>query len=219
MTPATTLLLAFSMSLDAFAAALSKGAALKGQRLLDALRSGVIFGVIEAIMPLIGWAFGFAFSMWIREIDHWVAFILLSLIGGRMTLHALRRVDARPAAAQQHSVALLLLTAFATSMDAMAVGVTLAFVEANILSAAAAIGVATFIMAAVGTLAGQWVGPRFGKVAEVIGGLCLIAIGVRILIEHTVGGDWETVAIFWAGSYSMRPVALVVLQFGCCNRG
>lgn len=82
MTPATTLLLAFSMSLDAFAAALSKGAALKGQRLLDALRTGVIFGVIEAITPVIGWAFGFALSMWIREIDHWVAFILLSLIGG-----------------------------------------------------------------------------------------------------------------------------------------
>jgi manganese efflux pump family protein len=197
-TPATTLLLAFSMSLDAFAAALSKGAALKGQRLLDALRTGVIFGVIEAITPVIGWAFGFALSMWIREIDHWVAFILLSLIGGRMTLHALRRVDARPAATQ-HSLALLLLTAFATSVDAMAVGVTLAFVQANILTVAAAIGVATFIMAAVGTLAGQWVGPRFGKVAEVIGGLCLIAIGVRILIEHTLGGGSETVDIFLDG--------------------
>jgi manganese efflux pump family protein len=146
MTPATTLLLAFSISLDAFAAALSNGAALKGQRLLDALRTGVIFGVIEAITPVIGWAFGFALSMWIREIDHWVAFILLST---------------------------------------------------NILTVAAAIGVATFIMAAVGTLAGQWVGPRFGKVAEVIGGLCLIAIGVRILIEHTLGGGSETVDIFF----------------------
>jgi putative Mn2+ efflux pump MntP len=81
----------------------------------------------------------------------------------------------------------------------MAVGVTLAFVQANILSVAAAIGVATFIMAAAGTLAGQWVGPRFGKVAEVIGGLCLIAIGVRILIEHTLGGGSETVDTFLDG--------------------
>jgi manganese efflux pump family protein len=186
MTPAMTLVFAFSMSLDAFAAAVSKGAALKQHGLLDAFRTGIIFGVIEAITPAVGWAFGFALSTWVREIDHWVAFTLLSLIGGRMALHALRRPDARPTATQ-HSFALLVLTAFATSVDAMAVGVTLAFVQADILTVATAIGIATFIMAAIGTLAGQWVGPRFGKAAEVIGGLCLIAIGVRILIEHTLG--------------------------------
>src|SRR5262249_17231434 len=154
MTPATTLVLAFSMSLDAFAAALSKAAALKRRRLFDALRTGIIFGVIEAITPAVGWAFGFALSIWISEIDHWVAFILLSLIGGRMAFHALRRVGAGPTATQP-SLALLVLTALATSVDAMAVGVTLAFVQADIFTVATAIGVATFMMAAIGTLAGQ----------------------------------------------------------------
>src|SRR5262249_41278512 len=110
MTPATTLVLAFSMSLDAFAAALSKAAALKRGRLFDAFRTGIILGVIEAITPAVGWAFGFALSIWISEIDHWVAFILLSLIGGRMAFHALRRVGAGPTATQ-HSLALLVLTA------------------------------------------------------------------------------------------------------------
>jgi len=181
-----TIILAFSMSMDAFAAALGKGAGLHRPRLAEALRTGVIFGAVETITPVLGWMAGLSAAAWITRIDHWVAFVLLATIGGRMALQALRPPERKPAPAR-HSLGLLTLTAVATSLDAMVVGMTLAFINVNILTAATAIGMATFSMAFIGTIAGRWLGPPLGRAAELLGGFCLIGIGTKILIEHTLG--------------------------------
>ncbi len=187
MNAAAMTVLAFSMSMDAFAAALGKGAALHRPGVVEALRTGLIFGLVEAATPVLGWLAGIAAAAWISEVDHWVAFGLLLLLGLRMAVKALRR-RADEAAPTRHALGELVLTAIATSLDAMAVGVTLAFLDVNIAVAAAAIGAATFVMAAIGTATGRWIGPAFGRGAELLGGLCLIGIGTRILIEHTMGG-------------------------------
>jgi putative Mn2+ efflux pump MntP len=115
-------------------------------------------------------------------VDHWVAFTLLGLVGGRMVLEATRRDEAAPAAGR--SLLVLVVTAVGTSVDAMAVGVSLAFLDAEIWVIAAAIGFATFCMATGGMLAGRLLGRRFGRLAEALGGLALIALGGAILLEH-----------------------------------
>lgn len=184
MSAAATVFLAFAMSLDAFAASLGKGAALHRPRLSEALRTGAVFGLIEAATPVLGWMIGLAAAAWIDAVDHWIAFLLLALLGGRMIRHALRReVAARP---QRHSLRTLAVTAFATSIDALAVGVTLALIGADIVTSALAIGLATFVMAAIGTWGARFLGQRFGRLAEVASGLCLIGIGLKILVAHTL---------------------------------
>ena len=187
MNPFSIVVLAFSMSADAFAAALGKGSALDRPRLGDALRIGLVFGIVEAITPVIGWAAGLAASTYITAIDHWIAFSLLSAIGGKMIWDGTRR-PAEQARPQRHSFGLLLMTAIGTSIDAMAVGVTLAFLNANIVVTALAIGAATFVMATIGILLGRVLGEKFGRIAEILGGVGLILIGTRILIEHTMLG-------------------------------
>ena len=186
MNAAAITILAFSMSMDAFAAALGKGAALRGPRFIEALRTGLIFGIVEGVTPVLGWIAGVAAAAWITQIDHWLAFAILGLLGGRMAYKAVYQ-SVGEAPPQRHSFGVLMLTAIATSLDAMAVGVTLAFINVNIAIAAVAIGLATFLMATLGTFAGRWIGPVFGRGAELLGGLCLIGIGAKILIEHTLG--------------------------------
>ncbi len=186
MNAAAMTVLAFSMSMDAFAAALGKGAVLHRPRFAEALRTGLIFGLVEAATPILGWIGGVAAAAWIADIDHWLAFTILGLLGGRMVFKAIWRGESE-AAPLRHSFAVLALTAIATSLDAMAVGVTLAFINVDIVTAAAAIGLATFLMATIGTVAGRWLGPVFGRGAEALGGVCLMGIGTRILIEHTLG--------------------------------
>jgi manganese efflux pump family protein len=187
MNPFSTIILALSMSTDAFAAALGKGAVLDRPRLGDALRVGLVFGIVEAITPVIGWAAGFAASAYIAAIDHWIAFALLSAIGGKMIWDGMRRPNEQ-AKPTRHSFGLLLTTAIGTSIDAMAVGVTLAFLNANIIVIALAIGLATFVMTTIGILLGRVLGGKFGRIAEILGGVGLILIGAKILIEHTLGG-------------------------------
>ena len=179
--------LAFSMSADAFAAALGKGSVLDRPRLSEALRTGLVFGTVEAITPVIGWAAGVAASAYITAIDHWIAFALLGVIGGKMILDCMRR-PAEQAKPKRHSFGLLLLTAIGTSIDAMAVGVTLAFLDANIVVTALAIGLATFVMTTIGIMVGRIIGGNFGRIAEGLGGVGLILIGTKILIEHTLLG-------------------------------
>ncbi|PZR12944.1 MAG: hypothetical protein DI532_12310 [Azospirillum brasilense] len=186
MTPSTIAMLSLSMSADAFAVSLAKGAALQRPRFVEALRTGAIFGIVEAITPVLGWLLGFAASAYVAAIDHWVAFALLGVIGGRMVLGALRSPPApdeetRP---RRHGLWLLVATAVGTSLDAMAVGVSLAFLDMNIMLVAGAIGLATFILATAGMLVGRLVGGRMGRWAEGLGGLCLVAIGTSILVEH-----------------------------------
>jgi putative Mn2+ efflux pump MntP len=175
------------MSADAFAAALAKGAALDRPRLSEALRTGFVFGIIEAITPLIGWAAGLAASSYITAIDHWIAFTLLTALGAKMIWESVRRPDA-PRKPSRHSLRVLVATAIGTSIDAMAVGVTLAFIDADIVATVLAIGCATFLMTTVGILIGRLMGERFGRIAEAIGGIGLIVIGTKILIEHTLIG-------------------------------
>lgn len=192
MTPATIAMLSLSMSTDAFAASLAKGAALDRpldrSRWGEALRTGIVFGIVEAITPLLGWAAGFAASAYIAAIDHWIAFILLGAIGGHMLLGALRAreegIQAGGARPRRHGLGVLVATAIATSLDAMAVGVSLAMLDVNIAVVAGAIGMATFVMASAGMLVGRHVGGRFGRWAEGLGGLFLMGLGGWILIEH-----------------------------------
>lgn len=184
MTPATIAALSFSMSTDAFAASLAKGAALERPHVLEALRTGAIFGIVEAITPLIGWALGFAASAYIQAIDHWIAFALLAVIGGRMVLAMMQPPAEGEVRPRRHGFGVLVATAIGTSLDAMAVGVSLAFLDTNIALIATAIGLATFVMVTAGILLGRLIGARWGRWAEGMGGVCLILIGIGILVEH-----------------------------------
>lgn len=185
MNLASTALLAMAMSTDAFAAAVGKGTALQKPRWSEALRTGAIFGVIEAITPVVGWALGLAASSYVKTWDHWIAFTLLLVLGARMILGALRTPDEQEAAKPtRHGFWLLAVTGFATSIDAMAVGVGLAFLDIGILPVAAAIGFATFAMVTLGVMVGRVLGKFAGRWAEAIGGVLLIGIGAAILYEH-----------------------------------
>jgi len=177
--------LALSMSADAFAAALGKGTRLDKPGWGEALRTGAIFGGIEAITPVIGWALGRVASRYIEAFDHWIAFGLLLVIGGKMIWDAVRRHEEEEKP-QSHSFAVLALTAIGTSIDALAVGVTLALIDASIIVNALAIGAATFTMTTIGVMAGRFLGEKFGRYAEGAGGVILIVIGTKILLEHTL---------------------------------
>jgi putative Mn2+ efflux pump MntP len=172
------------MSTDAFAAAIGKGAALHKPRLAEALKAGVIFGVIEALTPLIGWLLGKAAAQYVTAWDHWIAFGLLFALGARMVKAGLSAPDAEVRKPESHSFLALALTGFATSIDAMAVGAGLAFVDVNIYATAATIGFATLIAVTVGVMLGRIVGAVIGRRAEVAGGIVLMTIGSVILAEH-----------------------------------
>ncbi|NDL62502.1 manganese efflux pump MntP [Acerihabitans arboris] len=184
MNLSATLILAFGMSMDAFAASIGKGATLHKPLFREALRTGLIFGGIEAVTPLIGWSLGLMASQYLLEWDHWVAFTLLGCLGARMVIGGLRQQADSVPRPGQHSLRVLVATAIATSLDAMAVGVGLAFLEVNILHTAMIIGMATMIMTTMGMLLGRFIGPLLGKKAEIIGGAILIGIGCNILYSH-----------------------------------
>eukprot|EP00659_Diplonema_papillatum_P014565 gene14565-22278_t len=182
--PISLILLALAMSTDAFAAAIGKGSSLHKPRLTEALRAGLIFGVIEAITPIIGWAIGQAATRWVEQWDHWIAFTLLVALGLHMIYNGLKADDPEEEKPSQHSFMILAVTAFATSIDALAVGVGLAFVDVNILVAAAAIGLATMTMVTIGMMLGRVLGTVVGKRAEMVGGVVLMLVGATILYEH-----------------------------------
>lgn len=181
----SVVLIAFAMSMDAFVAAIGKGACLRKPHLTEALRIGLIFGVIEGITPLVGWGLGQVAVEFASEWDHWIAFFLLAALGLHMIYEGVKPADADvPDKATQHTLLALIITAFATSIDALAIGVGLAFVEVNIIVAAAAIGISTLLMSTIGIMLGNVIGTVLGKKAEVFGGLVLIAVGASILYEH-----------------------------------
>lgn len=184
MNLASTVLLALAMSTDAFAVAVCKGAALYKPRWREALRTGLIFGVIETLTPVAGWAVGLAAAQYAKAWDHWIAFGLLTLLGMRMIYAGLRKTQECVAKPERHAFWVLALTGLATSIDAFAVGVGLAFLDVNIIHTAGAIGLATFLMVTLGVMLGRVLGTIAGKRAEVLGGLALIGIGAYILIEN-----------------------------------
>nr|WP_312161264.1 manganese efflux pump MntP family protein [Brevundimonas diminuta] len=189
MSPVAIAVLSVSMSADAFAAAIGCGAQHR-PTVPQALRSGLVFGVIEAITPLIGFALGVAAAGFVAAIDHWIAFGLLGAVGAKMIWEALKRdeeaVEAADASGKAASRGLLALvaTAVGTSIDAGAVGVGLALLDANIWLIAACIGFTTFALATLGLLVGKAAGARLGKIVELVGGVALIALGLKILLEH-----------------------------------
>ena len=188
MNLSATILLAFGMSMDAFAASIGKGATLHKPKFSEAVRTGLIFGAIETLTPLVGWGLGMLASQFILEWNHWIAFILLVVLGGRLIVEGFRGdSDEACEAPHRHGFWLLVTTAFATSLDAMAVGVGLAFLQVSIVTTALAIGCATFIMSTLGMMVGRFIGPLLGKRAEILGGIVLIGIGSEILWSHFAG--------------------------------
>lgn len=182
MTPTAVGILAIGMSVDAFVAALGRGAKAK-RGWLAVLGTGAVFGGIEAVIAVFGWALGFLASQYVQAVDHWIAFGLLGAIGVKMITEALGP-QIETASREALSLWTLVATAVGTSIDAMAVGVSLAFLQVNILIVAAAIAIATAVMAAGGMVLGRVIGKRIGRVAEFLGGVALIGLGLSILISH-----------------------------------
>ena len=174
-------LVGVGLSMDAFAVAICRGLSMKKLEWKQALLVAVFFGGFQALMPTIGWVLGKQFEQYIVSVDHWIAFILLAYIGGKMIWDAFHEEEVRPA---DFRVSELLIMAVATSIDALAVGITFAFLKVDIGPAAALIGCTTFII----SLAGVWIGNRFGSryqsKATFAGGLILCLIGLKILLEH-----------------------------------
>ncbi|MBS3906180.1 MAG: manganese efflux pump [Syntrophaceae bacterium] len=179
----TLLLIAFGLAMDAFAVSISKGMTIKRQRANHALRIGIFFGSFQAMMPLIGWSAGLTLRDLISGVDHWIAFGLLSLIGCKMIYESTKREGQKKEAGPLNLLTLLVLS-IATSIDALAVGISFALLNILIVTPILVIGTVTFALSFLGVLIGNRIGRFFEKKIEVIGGLILIGIGVKILIEH-----------------------------------
>lgn len=184
MSPFSIAIVALSMSADACAAAICRGVAHRPSW-PQALRAGLVFGSVETVTPLLGWALGLIAAGFVAAIDHWIAFGLLAGVGGKMISASFEPRDCDTDTPAKGGMLMLVLTAIGTSIDAAAVGVTLALLDANIVVVALAIGLATFTMATLGMLLGSRLGARFGSWVEFAGGTALIGIGSYILADHT----------------------------------
>jgi len=181
-------ILAVGLSMDAFAVSVCKGLSLRRITLQNASLVGLYFGIFQAAMPLIGYLLGVQFQSKITTIDHWIAFILLSIIGGKMIYESLhKKEEICEECNGDLGFRTMVVLAVATSIDALAVGVTFAFLKVNILQAVGFIGAVTFILSAVGVKIGHIFGSKYQAKAELAGGLILILMGVKILIEHLCG--------------------------------
>lgn len=175
-------ILAVGLSMDAFAVAVCKGLAMQKMNWRHAIIIGLYFGGFQAAMPLLGYILGIGFQSYIQAVDHWIAFVLLTFIG----LNMVRESRDREAEHADPSVGfqVMVILAIATSIDALAVGVTFAFLQVDIVPAVCFIGTVTFLLSVIGVKVGNVFGTRYKSRAELAGGLILIAIGVRILLEH-----------------------------------
>lgn len=183
------LLIAVGLAMDAFAVAVTNGLALKKVKIIHAFKFGIFFGFFQFIMPVIGWFCSKNFSSAIEKFDHWIAFILLVIIGGNMFIETFKKSkDNNIFDENILSFKNMIMLAVATSIDALAVGVSFAFIQSdnglNIWSASLIIGAVAFIMSYIGLMIGKKIGGMFQKNAERIGGLILIGIGIKILVEH-----------------------------------
>lgn len=174
--------IAVGLSMDAFAVSVCKGLSVRRLKPRHNLICGLYFGGFQALMPVIGWLLGRQFESLIKSIDHWIAFALLVLIGANMIREAVKNEEEN--LNDSFSPKTMLPLAVATSIDALAVGVTFAFLDVSIVPAVSMIGATTFILSAVGVKIGNVFGAKYKSKAELVGGIVLIAMGVKILIEH-----------------------------------
>ena len=176
------IIIGFSLAMDAFAVSLSKGLASGKYKIKNSIICGIWFGGFQILMPLIGCFLGEKFASSIQAFDHWIAFILLALIGSNMLKEAFS--DDEEEAGASYSIKAMFPLAVATAIDALAVGITFAFLGVNIWLAVAIIGAITFITSGLGVKIGSIFGEKYAKRAEIAGGLLLILMGIKILIEH-----------------------------------
>lgn len=174
-------LIAVGLSMDAFAVSVCKGLSVKRLQIRHALLVGLYFGGFQFLMPVLGWLLGFRFEAMITNIDHWIAFVLLAFIGGEMIRESFDKAEELN---DDFGFRTMLMMAVATSIDALAVGITFAFLDVNILPAAGLIGITTFSLSALGIYIGHAFGARYKARAELAGGVILILIGLKILLEH-----------------------------------
>ncbi|MFH1877698.1 MAG: manganese efflux pump MntP family protein [Candidatus Omnitrophota bacterium] len=179
----TVVTIAFALAMDAFAASMASGAVIKKNKLRKAFAFGFMFGAFQMFMPVLGWAVGMAFRDFMARADHWIAFGLLFTIGCKMFYEALKMDDIEGAEPDMTFLVLFGL-AIATSIDALAVGIGFAFLEVSIFLPVMVIGFITFLMSVLGVFLGSKAGDMFGRKVEMAGGLILIAIGFKILLEH-----------------------------------
>jgi putative Mn2+ efflux pump MntP len=179
-------IIAVGLAMDALAVSISSGVVMKTMRVRHALVIASFLGGFQAIMPFIGWSTGNWIRAYIAAFDHWIAFLLLCLVGAKM-IHESRQDEAARANLDPTNIYILFILAIATSIDALAVGFSLSFLDIAIVVPVVVIGVVTFAMSYAGTYIGTLSGPVFGKRIETIGGLILIGIGIKIVIEHTLG--------------------------------
>lgn len=180
------ILIAVSLSMDAFAVSICNGLSMRKVHYRNAFITALFFGGFQALMPLLGWLLGKQFEGYIMNYGHWFAFILLGFIGGKMIFDAVRGSVESGESCERLDVLKLLVMAIATSMDALAVGVTFAFLKTPIIKAALIIGIITFTISFLGVIIGNRFGKRFKRKAEIAGGVLLILIGAKILFEHIV---------------------------------
>jgi len=177
-------LIAIGLSADCFAVALSGSISMRTPSRLQVFRTSLSFGLFQGLMPVLGWLAGRTVVGLVGDYDHWVAFILLALVGSRMIWESFRSKDGRSKAIDITKGFLLLTLSVATSIDALAVGLTFAFMKINIALASSTIGVVAFVATVIGFLLGRKAGHLIGRRAEAIGGMILIGIGIKTLLEH-----------------------------------
>lgn len=179
-------LIGVGLSMDAFAVSICKGLGMSRLNMRQAAVISLFFGGFQALMPLIGWAPGSQLTDFITPIDHWIAFSLLAFVGGKMLWDAFHEDDEDEGVQTDEKLDLkeLLMLAIATSIDALAVGITFAFLQVAIVPSITIIGLTTFVISFAGVAVGRFFGARFEKPATIVGGVVLILIGVKILLEH-----------------------------------
>lgn len=180
-------LIGVGLSMDAFAVAVCKGLGMKKVNKKQTFIIGLFFGGFQGLMPFLGWALGRQFEQYIVSVDHWIAFILLSFIGGKMIAEAVKGKEEEEISADKDrplDIKELFLLAIATSIDALAVGITFAFLNTPIVEAVVIIAVTTFLLSVLGVYMGNLFGNKYEKKAQIAGGVILILIGLKILIEH-----------------------------------
>lgn len=176
-------ILAVALAMDAFAVSICKGLSMCRLKLRHCLIVGLWFGAFQALMPTLGYFLGSTFAQLVQALDHWIAFVLLLILGGNMIREAFHGEDDEEVSPSLAAPGMFLL-AVATSIDALAVGVTFAFLQVHLLAAVSIIGLCTFAISAVGVKIGHVFGARFKSKAELFGGVVLVLIGCRILVEH-----------------------------------